>query len=126
MYEQITKWLYEADTVAALTGAGISTESGIPDFRSPGGIWSRAHPVYYEAFLHSAEARYEYWRQKAVSERYFSSSVPNAGHRTLARWESQGRLAAVITQNIDGLHQQAGSQQVLELHGSARHGRSDV
>lgn len=122
MIDRIASWLREAapGSVVAFTGAGISTESGIPDFRSPGGIWSRSQPVYYNEFLESAEARYEYWRQKSVAHRDFVSSQPNIGHRMLARWEEQGRLRGVVTQNIDGLHQLGGSRQVLELHGTAR------
>ena len=102
-----------------LTGAGISTESGIPDFRSPGGIWSQAEPVYFDSFLRSAEARFEYWRQKSVSYGDFARAAPNAGHRVLAAWQAAGRLVAVITQNIDELHQRAGSTGVVELHGTA-------
>lgn len=120
MGEQLAEWLLAAKSVVAFTGAGISTESGIPDFRSPGGIWSQAQPVYFEDFLASEESRYEYWRQKSVSHRDFSGAVPNKAHRALADWEKRGLLRGVITQNIDGLHQDAGSQSVLELHGTAR------
>ena len=98
----------------------MSTESGIPDFRSPGGIWASSTPVMFDEFLASTAARYEYWRQKAVAHRDFAASRPNLGHQILARWESAGLLRAVITQNIDGLHQEAGSRTVLELHGTAR------
>lgn len=114
------RWLAEAQAAVAFTGAGISTESGIPDFRSPGGVWARYVPVYFDEFLGSADARHEYWRQKSEAHRDFAAATPNAGHQALARWESLGRLAAVITQNIDGLHQLAGSRRVLELHGTAR------
>ncbi len=117
---QIAAWLAEARSAVAFTGAGISTESGIPDFRSPGGIWSQSTPVYYDEFLASADARYEYWRQKAIAHRDFADSEPNAGHLTLAKWQQGGRLHGVITQNIDGLHQIAGSTDVVELHGTAR------
>jgi len=120
-HEIIAQWLEEADSAVAFTGAGISTESGIPDFRSPGGIWSQSQPVYYQEFLASAQARHEYWRQKAVSHQDFLSSQPNAGHQVLGKWENEGRLQAVITQNIDGLHQDAGSRDVIELHGTARY-----
>ncbi len=117
---QIAEWLAQSHTAVAFTGAGISTESGIPDFRSPGGIWSRVQPVLFDDFMRSAEARLEYWRQKAASHGDFADAQPNAGHSVLASWESKGRLRGVITQNIDGLHQLAGSQSVLELHGTAR------
>jgi NAD-dependent deacetylase len=117
---RVARWLREADRAVVFTGAGMSTESGIPDFRSPGGVWSRNRPVYYDEFLASAEARFEYWRQKALAADDFARAAPNAGHQALARWEEAGRVMAVITQNIDGLHQQAGSRRVLELHGTAR------
>ena len=115
------RWLVEAKSSIAFTGAGISTESGIPDFRSPGGIWSKTQPVYFDDFLRSADARVEYWRQKSIAHADFDSAQPNQGHQVLSKWELDGRLQAVITQNIDGLHQLAGSQTVLELHGTARH-----
>ena len=117
---RVADWLAQADSAVAFTGAGISTESGIPDFRSPGGIWSRTTPVRYDQFLVSAAARYEYWRQKSIFHRDFALSQPNAGHRILARWQKQQRIKGVITQNIDGLHQLAGSSKVVELHGTAR------
>ena len=115
----VAGWLKESERAVALTGAGISTESGIPDFRSPGGIWSQAQPVYFDAFLARAEARAEYWRQKAAAHGDFARASPNAGHRVLAAWQSAGRLRAVVTQNIDELHQRAGSTDVVELHGTA-------
>ncbi|MBM4363328.1 MAG: Sir2 family NAD-dependent protein deacetylase [Deltaproteobacteria bacterium] len=104
----------------AFTGAGISTESGIPDFRSPGGVWAKYQPVLYDEFLSSDEARRRYWRMKREGYRELRDARPNAGHRALARLEAAGRLRAVITQNIDGLHQDAGSRRVLELHGTSR------
>lgn len=116
----VARWLAEAESAVAFTGAGISTESGIPDFRSPGGLWSKYQPVMYDDFLASAAQRREYWRQKCESHRDFADAEPNEGHRVLARWEQRGLLRAVITQNIDGLHQAAGSRNVLELHGTNR------
>jgi NAD-dependent deacetylase len=118
--EQVAAWLAEARHAVVFTGAGMSTESGIPDFRSPGGVWSRNRPVYYDEFLNSAEARFEYWRQKSEAADDFQRATPNSGHLAIARWEHAGRVQAVITQNIDGLHQDAGSRRVLELHGTAR------
>jgi NAD-dependent deacetylase len=120
LLDQVAQWLGAARRAVALTGAGISTESGIPDFRSPGGVWSRYRTVYYEEFLADPAARDEYWRQKAEAHQEFAAAQPNAGHRVLADWERTGRLRGVVTQNIDGLHQLAGSQAVLELHGTAR------
>jgi NAD-dependent deacetylase len=118
--QQLAGWLRADQRAVAFTGAGMSTESGIPDFRSPGGIWATSQPVYYEDFLASADARYEYWRQKALAHRDFADSQPNVGHRLLANWQTSGWLRAVITQNIDGLHQEAGNWEVVELHGTAR------
>lgn len=118
--EFLASWLVEARRAIVFTGAGISTESGIPDYRSPNGIWARSRPVYFDDFLASAEARYEYWRQKAASHEEFMRSRPNPGHLAVARWEAEGRVQAVITQNIDGLHTIAGSRDVCELHGTAR------
>ena len=118
--KSIAEWLNEARSAVVMTGAGISTESGIPDFRSPGGIWTKYRTVYFDEFLASADARYEYWQQKAEGHREFSGAKPNIGHQMLAKWEQEGMIRGVITQNIDGLHQIAGSRQVLELHGTAR------
>jgi NAD-dependent deacetylase len=120
MTQEIANCLSRSDSAIAFTGAGISTESGIPDFRSPGGIWANSQPVFFQDFMANADARHEYWRQKSVSHSDFENSQPNAGHQILAKWQDLGRLQAVITQNIDGLHQDAGSSQVLELHGTAR------
>jgi NAD-dependent deacetylase len=119
-WQQVAGWLEQARSAVAFTGAGISTESGIPDFRSPGGVWSKYQPVMYHDFLDRAEARHEYWRQKCESHRDFAAAEPNTGHRMLARWEQSGLLWGVITQNIDGLHQEAGNRNVLELHGTNR------
>ena len=114
-----------SSNIVALTGAGISTESGIPDFRSPGGIWTRMKPITYGEFLASEEARLEDWRRRFVLNAKFAEAHPNAGHRGLARLAQEGRLRAVITQNIDGLHQRAGldGDRLIEIHGNATHGR---
>lgn len=120
MPEQLAQWLTESRSSIAFTGAGISTESGIPDFRSPGGIWATNQPVYFDDFVSSEESRVEYWRQKSLAVREFADAKPNSGHEVLARWEEQGLLDGVITQNIDGLHQLAGSREVQEIHGTAR------
>jgi NAD-dependent deacetylase len=117
---RVAHWLASSQSAVVLTGAGISTESGMPDFRSPGGVWSKYRTVYFDEFLASPDGRYEYWRQKCKMHREFGPAQPNAGHQVLARWESAGRIRGVITQNIDGLHQMAGSRRVLELHGTAR------
>lgn len=119
-HTKIAEWMLESRLSLAFTGAGISTESGLPDFRSPGGVWSQNRTVYFDQFLDSADERYEYWRQKSLTHVEFEAAAPNVAHQILARWEQSQQLAAVVTQNIDGLHQQAGSQKVLELHGTAR------
>ena len=118
--QRVARWLASSQRAVVLTGAGISTESGIPDFRSPGGVWSKYRTVYFDEFMASVEARHEYWRQKCEMHRDFTAAKPNAGHQVLARWEAAGRIRGLITQNIDGLHQLAGSRHVLELHGTAR------
>ena len=102
------------------TGAGVSTESGIPDFRSPGGIWSRTTPIYFDEFVRSEEARRESWRRKIEIDRDMGGARPNRGHRAVARLVRDGRLSAVITQNIDGLHQASGvpDERTIELHGN--------
>lgn len=117
---RIAAWLAESSRTVAFTGAGISTESGIPDFRSPGGVWAQNRPVYFNEFLDSAQQRHAYWRQKSVAHVDFQNSQPNVAHRILAEWEQAGKLHGVITQNIDGLHQQAGNRLIWELHGTAR------
>ena len=104
----------------AFTGAGISTESGIPDFRGPQGIWKRMRPIELSEFLADPASRREYWRRKIESYPQMRDAAPNAGHLALARLFEAGRLRTVITQNIDGLHQKAGlpDDRVIELHGS--------
>lgn len=118
---KIARYLSESHRAVAFTGAGISTESGIPDFRSPGGIWSRYQPVMFQDFLASEAARRQYWRMKKEGYHELRGAKPNAGHHALASLESAGKLLALITQNIDGLHQDAGSRRVLELHGTSRY-----
>lgn len=117
---QVARWLAASQSTVLFTGAGISTESGIPDFRSPGGVWTRYRTIYFDEFCQSAAARREYWQQKSEAHGDFAAAQPNAGHQVLAAWEQRGVARGVITQNIDGLHQIAGNRQVLELHGTAR------
>ncbi len=119
--EKIAQFISESKRAVAFTGAGISTESGIADFRSPGGIWSRYQPVFYRDFLNSEEARRQYWKMKKEGYYELKTAKPNDGHMALARLEAEGKILAVITQNIDGLHQDAGSRRVLELHGTSRY-----
>ena len=110
----------EADVVVGFTGAGISTESGIPDFRSPGSPWMRHKPIPFDRFLGSAEARREAWRRKFAMDDLCRDARPNRGHLGLAALVACGRMPGVITQNIDGLHQASGlaAHQVIELHGN--------
>ena len=104
------------------TGAGISTESGISDYRSKGGIWDKYQPVYFDEFMSSKEARIEYWRRKAELYGELVGAKPNPAHRALFSLYEMGLLEAVITQNIDGLHQESGipDDRVIELHGNNR------
>ncbi len=118
--ERARELMAECGSAAAFTGAGVSTASGVPDFRSPGGIWSRYKPVPFQEFVLDPEARRRYWVYKKETYRDFADARPNPAHHALARMESAGRLRAVVTQNIDGLHQDAGSERVLELHGTNR------
>ena len=115
----LAAWLQETQRGAAFTGAGISTESGIPDFRSPGGVWSRQQPVMYQDFLDDPAERHRYWEMRREMFPQFAAARPNDGHLALARLEEEGRLLGVVTQNIDELHQRAGSRHVLEVHGTA-------
>ncbi|MFG2621373.1 NAD-dependent protein deacetylase [Streptomyces sp. NPDC048507] len=104
--------------VLVLSGAGMSTESGIPDYRGKGGSLSRHTPMTYQEFTASARARRRYWARSHLGWRTFGRARPNAGHRAVAAFGRHGLLSGVITQNVDGLHQAAGSEGVVELHGS--------
>jgi len=108
--------------IAFFTGAGISTESGVPDFRSPGGIWTRYQPVYYDEFLNSEEARIRYWKMKKETIELYKNVQPNIGHYSIAAFEKRERLLGLITQNVDGLHTLAGvsDKKIVELHGTDR------
>jgi NAD-dependent deacetylase len=110
----------KAKVIAGFTGAGISTESGVPDFRSPGSPWMRNKPIPFEAFLNSADARREAWRRKFAMDDLYRDARPSRGHLALASLVAQGKMPAVITQNIDGLHQASGvpADCVIELHGN--------
>lgn len=104
--------------VVLLSGAGLSTESGIPDYRGPTGLARRAEPMTYQAFTGSAAARQRYWARSHAGWRHIARAAPNAGHRAVAELEQRGLVAGIITQNVDGLHQAAGGRQVIELHGT--------
>lgn len=112
--------LRQASRIVVFTGAGVSTESGIPDFRSPGGIWSRYQPVEYGEFVAHRDARERYWIRSRETYPALVQALPNPAHLAIARLEQMGKLDCVITQNIDGLHQRAGNspERVIELHGN--------
>jgi NAD-dependent deacetylase len=107
--------------VVVFTGAGISTESGVPDFRSPGGVWSRMKPIYFNDFITSEDHRREAWRRAFSGAAGWTGAQPNAGHRAVARLLASGKVSLVITQNVDNLHQDGGApaDRVIELHGNA-------
>ena len=118
--QQLADLIATSERIVAFTGAGVSTESGLPDFRSPGGLWTRYDPMEmtFERYVDSADVRRESW---AMRREFFGQDwQPNAAHRALARLEEAGRCLGVVTQNIDGLHQAAGSRTVVEMHGTAR------
>jgi NAD-dependent deacetylase len=107
------------------TGAGISTETGIPDFRSPGGIWTRMAPIDFDDFVRSPEMRSEAWRRRFAMEDTFAAARPNEGHKAIAALIESGKASHVITQNIDNLHQDSGvpAEKVIELHGNTRYAK---
>ena len=117
---KLAEILDRARAIVPFTGAGISTEAGIPDFRSPGGLWTLNKPIPFDVFLASAEARREAWRRRFAMEEAFANARPTRGHRVIARWVREGRSPAVITQNIDNLHQHSGvpGDDVVEIHGN--------
>jgi NAD-dependent deacetylase len=117
---QLRELLAASRHAVVFTGAGISTESGIPDFRSPGGIWTRMAPIDFQDFIASEEMRREAWRRRFAMEDTFRTAEPNRGHRAVATLVRRGTVSSVITQNIDGLHQASGvpDRQVIELHGN--------
>ena len=110
----------DAEVIVPFTGAGISTECGIPDFRSPGGIWTKMRPIDFSDFLASQEARDESWRRRFAMEESFGGATPGRGHKALASLYRAGRSPGVVTQNIDNLHQASGisPEHVVELHGN--------
>ena len=118
--ETLRQWISESSRIVFFGGAGVSTESGIPDFRSVDGLYSQKfdYPpetiISHSFYLHKPEYFFRFYREKMLPLGF----EPNITHRKLAQWEQEGKLAAVVTQNIDGLHQKAGSKKVLELHGS--------
>jgi NAD-dependent deacetylase len=123
--EQLGDMIAEASAILPFTGAGISTECGIPDFRSPGGLWTRNRPIPFDEFVASQDARDEAWRRRFAMEPTFAAARPGRGHRALASLYKAGKIPAIITQNIDNLHQQSGfaGDHVVELHGNTTYAR---
>ena len=118
--QAVRRLIAAASRIVGFTGAGISTESGVPDFRSPNGVWARNRTVDFQEFVSSEAGRVEYWRQKAEAWPAMREAEPNAGHRAFVELHRQGRLVALVTQNIERLHQRSGlpAETVLELHGT--------
>lgn len=123
--ERLGDMIASAKIIVPFTGAGISTECGIPDFRSPGGIWTRNRPIPFDEFVASQDARDESWRRRFAMEEVFAAARPGRGHRALAALHRAGKVPAVITQNIDNLHQASGfaPDRVIELHGNTTYAR---
>lgn len=123
--EMLGDMIAEARTIVPFTGAGISTESGIPDFRSPGGLWTRNRPIPFDEFVASQDARDEAWRRRFAMEPSFAAAKPGRGHRALASLYKAGKVPAIVTQNIDNLHQASGfsPEHVVELHGNTTYAR---
>ena len=122
---ELGRLIRAARRTVVFTGAGISTESGIPDFRSPGGIWTKYQPIYFQDFMASEEMRREAWRRKFATDATIKQAEPNRGHRAVEKLVRMGKVASVITQNIDGLHQASGvpEAKVIELHGNTTFAR---
>lgn len=121
----LAEMLLAADRVCVFTGAGISTESGIPDFRSPGGVWSKMTPIYFQDFVASRDKRREGWNRVFNRTAGWTGAAPNAGHTALAELVSIGKVTSIVTQNVDNLHQDSGvpDEQVIELHGNAAYAK---
>jgi len=123
--ERLGDMIAAAAVIVPFTGAGISTECGIPDFRSPGGLWTRNRPIPFDEFVTSQDARDEAWRRRFAMESTFAAAKPGRGHRALASLYKAGKTPAIITQNIDNLHQVSGfkADDVIELHGNTTFAR---
>ncbi|MEQ9520526.1 MAG: Sir2 family NAD-dependent protein deacetylase [Parvibaculum sp.] len=121
MSQALKALVEQAKRVVVFTGAGISTESGIPDFRSPGGLWTKMAPIDFRDFVASQEMRDEAWRRKFAMDGTFAAAKPNKGHLVVARLADIGKVTHVITQNVDNLHQDSGvpSDKIIELHGNS-------
>lgn len=123
--QELARLIRLANRVVFFTGAGISTESGIPDFRSPGGVWSKMKPIYFQDFVASRDSRREAWTRVFNRTAGWVGAEPNGGHHAIAELVKQGKASSVITQNVDNLHQDAGvpDDKVIELHGNASYAK---
>lgn len=123
--DRFRQLLRQSQRAVVFTGAGISTESGIPDFRGPNGLWKKMKPIDFQDFINSEEVRQRSWQQWFEHGHALLNAKPNAGHKVIARLVGQGRVSAVITQNVDNLHQDAGvpDDRVIELHGNATYAK---
>jgi NAD-dependent protein deacetylase/lipoamidase len=119
--DQLTELIKDASAILVMTGAGVSTASGIPDFRGPNGIWNTMRPVTFDRFLRDDRSRVEYWDQKLLAAPVFRDARPNAVHAACVELEQAGRLDMLVTQNVDGLHAEAGTTtgHLVEVHGNA-------
>src|SRR5215467_752024 len=120
--EEFAVKIRENEEIVVFTGAGISTESGIPDFRSPGGIWTRYTPISFQDYMGSEKARIESWKRRLETQEAYKKAKPNIGHYTIQSLDQKGKLVGLITQNVDGLHGVAGlpDEKIVELHGTNR------
>ncbi|HEX3124690.1 MAG TPA: NAD-dependent protein deacetylase [Rhodanobacteraceae bacterium] len=114
---RLRQWLRAFDRIFVLTGAGISTASGIPDYRGPDGLWKRSAPITYQAFIRDPAMRRRYWMRSFVGWPAVARARPNGAHEALVELESRGRMTTLVTQNVDGLHARAGQRQTIDLHG---------
>ncbi len=119
--DTLRDYLEESRRCVVFTGAGVSTDSGIPDFRSPGGVWTKNQPIYFQDFIDSEDSRREAWRRKIETDKVMVDAKPNLGHLAISKMAQSGKMDSLITQNIDGLHQASGvpDEMIIELHGNA-------
>lgn len=118
MFTSIQSFIQSHKNIVVITGAGISTASGIPDYRDANGDWKHSQPMQHNDFVSNETSRQRYWARSALGRERFKEARPNAAHNALAQLEARGKVSMLITQNVDGLHQSAGSQKVIELHGA--------
>lgn len=123
LIEDGRKFIEDADRIMVFSGAGLSTESGIPDFRSPGGLWSKYDPTdfYFDKIISDKDARVKYWKMSSESYKLMKAAKPNAAHTAIKELENIGKLLCIVTQNIDNLHHRAGNspEKIIEIHGTA-------